>query len=99
MSIYHVNALCTFHGHEQQQFKNKDIVGFSLICPEITLSPVLSFKKARTIAPLYTGGPVAITHNGLWLVTCIGEQALLTDLESGAEICRFAGVSYQFVCI
>lgn len=55
---------------------------------------VLSFKKARTIAPLYTGGPVSITQNGLWLVTCVGEQALLTDLQRGAEICRFAGVPY-----
>jgi U3 small nucleolar RNA-associated protein 13 len=53
---------------------------------------VRSFKKARTIAPLYTGGPVSITQNGHWLVTCVGEQALLTDLQSGAEICRFAGV-------
>ncbi|KAH9064076.1 U3 small nucleolar RNA-associated protein [Lactarius vividus] len=50
-----------------------------------------AFKKARTIAPLYTGGPVAITRDGLWLVTCVGEQAVLTDLESGAEICRFSG--------
>ncbi|KAI9445056.1 U3 small nucleolar RNA-associated protein [Lactarius indigo] len=50
-----------------------------------------AFKKARTIAPLYTGGPVAITQDGLWLVTCVGEQAILTDLESGAEICRFSG--------
>ena len=51
-----------------------------------------SFKKARAIAPLYTGGPVAITQDGLWLVTCVGEQAILTDLESGTEICRLSGV-------
>ena len=55
---------------------------------------LFSFKNARTIAPLYTGGPVSITQNGLWLVTCVGEQALLTDLQRGAEICRFAGVLY-----
>jgi U3 small nucleolar RNA-associated protein 13 len=54
-----------------------------------------AFKKARTIAPLHTGGPVSITQNGLWLVTCVGEQALLTDLQRGAEICRFAGVPTQ----
>ncbi|KAI0274797.1 WD40 repeat-like protein [Gloeopeniophorella convolvens] len=50
-----------------------------------------AFKKARAIAPLYTGGPVTATQNGLWLVTCVGEQAVLTDLEHGIEICRFAG--------
>jgi U3 small nucleolar RNA-associated protein 13 len=66
----------------------------SLFFRESNFSPALSFKKARTIAPLYTGGPVAITQNGLWLVTCVGEQALLTDLQSGAGICRFSGVLY-----
>jgi U3 small nucleolar RNA-associated protein 13 len=68
------------------------VLSLSFISPHITLSLIFSFKKARTIAPLYTGGPVAITRNGLGLITCIEEQALLTDLESGAEICRFAGV-------
>ncbi|KAA1467886.1 WD40 repeat-like protein [Dentipellis sp. KUC8613] len=50
-----------------------------------------AFKKARTIAPLYTGGPVAITPDGHRLVTCLGEEALLTDLDRGTEICRFVG--------
>ena len=79
----------------QPATKTQDSVSLSLLLCEFNSSLDLSFKKARTIAPLYTGGPVAITQNGLLLVTCVGEQALLTDLQSGAEICRFAGVPYS----
>ncbi|KAL6307705.1 U3 small nucleolar RNA-associated protein [Sparassis latifolia] len=50
-----------------------------------------AFKKARVIAPLHTAGPVAITQDGTRLVTCVGEEALLTDLTAEQEICRFSG--------
>ena len=55
------------------------------------------FKKARVIAPLYTGGPVAATPDGSRLVTCVGEEAILTDVAEGREICRFAGVRSTFL--
>lgn len=58
----------------------------------IHLCTICSFKKARVVAPLYTGGPVAITLDGERLVTCVGEEAILTDVQQGTEICRFAGV-------
>ena len=50
------------------------------------------FKNARTIAPLYTSGAVAITSDGMRLVTCVEEDILLTNVENGLEICRFVGV-------
>ena len=50
------------------------------------------FKNARTIAPLYTSGAVAITSDGTRLVTCVEEDILLTNVENGLEICRFVGV-------
>ncbi|KAF7307205.1 U3 small nucleolar RNA-associated protein [Mycena indigotica] len=49
-----------------------------------------AFKNARSIAPLYTSGPVAVAQNGTRIVTCIEETALLTDVATGEEICRFA---------
>ena len=58
-----------------------------------TLNFYLRFKKARVIAPLHTNGPVAFTRDGTRLFTCVGEQVLLTDVSSGAQICRFKGVS------
>ncbi|KAI1782694.1 WD40 repeat-like protein [Ganoderma leucocontextum] len=50
-----------------------------------------AFKKGRVIAPLHTAGPVAVTPDGTRLVSCVGEDALLTDVKAGVEICRFAG--------
>lgn len=67
-----------------------------LSCPPcIDLIVVVQrFKKSRTIAPLHTGGPVAVTEDGTRLISCVGEEAILTDLEAGIEICRFVGVCY-----
>ncbi|KAJ3789252.1 U3 small nucleolar RNA-associated protein [Lentinula aff. detonsa] len=50
-----------------------------------------AFKNARKISPLYTSGPVAVTPDGQKIVTCVGEEILLTDVNSGTEICRFLG--------
>ncbi|KAE9409103.1 WD40 repeat-like protein [Gymnopus androsaceus JB14] len=50
-----------------------------------------AFKNARKISPLYTSGPVAATPDGQKIVTCVGEEILLTDVTSGTEICRFLG--------
>ncbi|KAK7695029.1 hypothetical protein QCA50_002217 [Cerrena zonata] len=60
-----------------------------------------AFKKARVISPLYTGGPVAATPDGTRLVTCVGEEAVLTNVEEGTEICRFIGdtESITSICI
>ncbi|KDQ63125.1 hypothetical protein JAAARDRAFT_367694 [Jaapia argillacea MUCL 33604] len=49
-----------------------------------------AFKKAKCIAPLHTAGPVAATVDGSRLVTCVGEEAVLTEVNSGTEICRFS---------
>ncbi|RDB29306.1 putative U3 small nucleolar RNA-associated protein 13 [Hypsizygus marmoreus] len=50
-----------------------------------------AFKNVRSIGPLYTGGPVAITADGKRIVTCVSENILLTDISTGVEICRFSG--------
>ncbi|KAF8078978.1 U3 small nucleolar RNA-associated protein [Lyophyllum atratum] len=49
-----------------------------------------AFKNARSIGPLYTSGPVAITLDGNKIVTCVSEDILLTNVSTGVEICRFA---------
>ena len=66
------------------------------ICCCNALTGRYSFKKGRVIAPLHTAGPVALTPDGARLVTCVGEDALLTDVKAGVEICRFLGVSDAF---
>lgn len=42
---------------------------------------------------MYTGGPVAITPDGLKLATCVEEEIVLTNADTGVELNRFAGVS------
>ncbi|KAK0199024.1 U3 small nucleolar RNA-associated protein [Armillaria mellea] len=60
-----------------------------------------AFKKARTVPPLYTGGPVAVLPDGQRLVTCTGEELLLTEVSTGTQICTFAGdtQSVTSICV
>ena len=55
---------------------------------------VTTFEANRTIQPIYTGGDVAVDHDGRILATCLGEEALLTNLETGALLARVEGVSF-----
>ena len=52
-----------------------------------------TFEAGRVIQPIYTGGSVGISANGQLLATCLGEEALLTDLNTGAHLARIEGVS------
>lgn len=51
------------------------------------------------IGPLHTGGPVTVTTDGLHIVTCVGEEAVLTRLSDGQELRRFTAVSESFMNI
>ncbi|KAB2572264.1 U3 small nucleolar RNA-associated protein 13 [Lasiodiplodia theobromae] len=50
-----------------------------------------TFEVSRTIQPIYVGGSVALSRNGRILATCLGEDALLTDLATGTELGRIEG--------
>ncbi|KAF8899096.1 U3 small nucleolar RNA-associated protein [Infundibulicybe gibba] len=50
-----------------------------------------SFKNARSIAPLYTAGPVAVTPDGSAVITCLSDEILLTEISTGTKMCRFIG--------
>lgn len=54
-----------------------------------------TFEPERTIQPIYTGGDVAIDRTGRVLATCLGEEAVLTDLNNGETLARIDGVSPQ----
>lgn len=51
-----------------------------------------TYEPERTIQPIYTGGDVALDKDGQLLATCLGEEALLTDLVSGELLARIDGV-------
>jgi U3 small nucleolar RNA-associated protein 13 len=52
-----------------------------------------TFEASRVIQPIYTGGSVALSGNGKLLATCLGEEALLSSLETGEHLARVEGVS------
>ena len=61
-----------------------------------------TYDPERTIQPIYTGGDVALDRQGRILATCLGEEALLTDLGTGELLARIEGVckhdfGYRFV--
>ncbi|MCJ1396023.1 U3 small nucleolar RNA-associated protein 13 [Xylographa bjoerkii] len=55
--------------------------------PKITTT----FAVDNTIQPIYTGGDVGLSSNGQVLVTCLGEEALLTNLNTGQLLARVDG--------
>lgn len=54
-----------------------------------------TFEPDRTIQPIYTGGDVALDREARVLATCLGEEAVLTDLESGRTLARLEGVGMR----
>ena len=52
-----------------------------------------TFEPSRVIQPIYTGGSVALSEDGKILATCVGDEALLTNLDTGEHLARIEGVS------
>ncbi len=52
-----------------------------------------TFEPENTFQPIYTGGSVALDQGGQILATTLGEDALLTDLNTGRQLARIEGVS------
>ncbi|KAH8598220.1 small nucleolar ribonucleoprotein-like protein complex subunit [Bisporella sp. PMI_857] len=50
-----------------------------------------TFEPEHTIQPIFTGGSVALDRTGGILATTLGEDALLTDLNTGRELARIEG--------
>lgn len=56
-----------------------------------------TFEASRTLRPIYTGGPTALDASGRILLTCVGEDALIVDLETGDQLASLEGVSLSLV--
>ncbi|KAL3468350.1 WD40 repeat-like protein [Aspergillus heterothallicus] len=50
-----------------------------------------TFEASRTLRPIYTGGSTALDASGRLLVTCVNEDALIVDLESGDQLATLEG--------
>jgi len=58
-----------------------------------------TFKPSRVIQPFYSGGAgcVALDRSGRLLVTAYGDEAVITDIESGSAVARIDGVSPSII--
>lgn len=52
-----------------------------------------TFEASRTLRPIYTGGSTALDASGRLLAACVGEDALIVDLETGDQLASLEGVS------
>ncbi|OJJ44678.1 hypothetical protein ASPZODRAFT_144637 [Penicilliopsis zonata CBS 506.65] len=50
-----------------------------------------TFEASRTLRPIYTGGSTALDASGRLLVTSVGENALVVDLETGDQLAQLDG--------
>ncbi|KAF2474793.1 WD40 repeat-like protein, partial [Lindgomyces ingoldianus] len=50
-----------------------------------------TYAVDRTLQSIYSGGSVALSEDGCILAACLGEDALLTDIATGAELARIEG--------
>ena len=60
---------------------------------------ITTYEPERVIQPIYTGGDVLLDREGRILATCLGEEALLTNLRTGELLARIEGVRRYHVLL
>ncbi|KAJ5673806.1 hypothetical protein N7462_009245 [Penicillium macrosclerotiorum] len=50
-----------------------------------------TFEATRTLRPIYTGGSTSLDASGRILLSCVGEDALIVDLETGDQLASLEG--------
>lgn len=58
-----------------------------------------TYEVSKTIRPIYTGGPVSLDESGRLLATCVNEDAVLIDLESGEQLATIEGVRFTIITL
>src|SRR4051812_23785366 len=47
-----------------------------------------TFEPAQTIEPIYTGGDVSLDGSGRFFASCVEEDVLIVDVETGKRLAR-----------
>jgi U3 small nucleolar RNA-associated protein 13 len=58
-----------------------------------------TFEASRTLRPIYTGGSTSLDASGRILLTCVGEDALIVNLETGDQLASLEGVGFAIYSI
>jgi hypothetical protein len=51
-----------------------------------------TFEPETVIQPIFTRGNVALTRDGRILASCVEEDTVLTDLQTGVQLAKIEGV-------
>ena len=54
----------------------------------------IKFEAEKTIQPFFSGGNVALSEDGLFLATSLGEDAFLTYIPTERQLLKIAGVCH-----
>ena len=57
-----------------------------------------TFDVDRVIQPIYTGGSVSLAADGVLFASCLGEDVILSDLQTGRQLGRIEGVRSSRHC-
>ena len=60
--------------------------------------PLAKYEIGKVIQPIYSGGSVALSEDGLLLATALEGDALLTYLPSGRHQSKIHGVCLAILC-
>ena len=55
-------------------------------------APSITYEPSDIIQPIYTGGDVGLDDTGRLLVSCLGEEVVISDLSTGKLLSRIDGV-------
>ncbi|OQU96111.1 WD domain-containing protein [Cladophialophora immunda] len=50
-----------------------------------------TFEAAKTIEPIFTGGDVSHNASGSFIATCVDEDVLIVNVQTGKVLCRIEG--------
>lgn len=59
----------------------------------------VTFEAEKVIQPIYTGGSICIESHGRLLASTLGEQALISDIETGSVLVRVDGDGEAITCL
>ena len=55
----------------------------------------IKFEAEKTIQPFFSGGNVALSEDGLFLATSLGEDAFLTYVPTEKQLIKIEGVCHK----
>lgn len=56
------------------------------------VQPKTTYTVHKEITPIYTGGPISLSHDGRTLASCVEEDVVISSTRTGDILTRIEGV-------